>query len=97
MAQPAGGRTRSSYRHVIDQKDMKYSDKGGNILILRSVLRAEVPAGVRLADLENRLSDAIAAAVKDVGGTPTVLRVAHVLDLRWSTPLDPVPNRAEVK
>ncbi|MGH9188680.1 MAG: hypothetical protein ACRD0Q_01385 [Acidimicrobiales bacterium] len=60
-------------------------------------MRADLPVGVALSVFEDRLADAIAATVESLGGQARVLRVGHALDPRWSTPLDPVPDRAVLR
>ena len=65
-----------------------------DVRVMRGVLRAELPSGVASDALADRLAQAWAGVVVELGGTAEVVRVADALDPRWRRPQRPPPNRA---
>ncbi len=69
-------------------------EAGGDVYLVRALVRASFEAGAELGEVEARMAAALGEAVAGLGGRTEVLRVAHVFHPGWSGPLDPVPNRA---
>lgn len=73
----------------------KSNGRGEATHLLRGLVRAELPRGVSGEALAERLAEAWAAVVAELGGRAEVVRVAKALDPAWRRPLRPPPNRAE--